>query len=257
MKCAKCGQEFGNGSTCINCGADRVSAFGEFQGFGKGSIGGRLTNDGEIQLSAAGYTVCHYCGTPIPTGSKYCPQCKTQLLIECPNCKHICSTEFPGCPNCGVDRNEYFEQLRKAQREQAEQKKIEEERERQKSEEKQEEITVVVKCCQCHKSEIKAIRRKQKKCDILWGLFVIVACGSASLTCWDELKSLVVKWIFTIGFLIVMIKCFKIICDRSTDKGVIVSWIKSALKEEGREIHLLSDNEIISIVKDAFGYDFI
>lgn len=140
MKCAKCGQEFGKGSTCINCGADRVSAFGEFQGFGNGSIGSRLANNSDIQLSAAGYTVCHHCGTPIPTGSKYCPQCKTQLLIECPNCKHICSTEFPACPNCGVDRNEYFEQLREAQREQAEREqkeKEEKERERERLAEEQ------------------------------------------------------------------------------------------------------------------------
>lgn len=141
MKCAKCGQEFGNGSTCINCGADRVSAFGEFQGFGNGRrTVDESTNAGYVQPEASGYTVCYHCGTLIPNGSKYCPQCKSQLLIECPNCKHICSTEFPACPNCGVDRNDYFEQLRKAQREQAEREqkeKEEKERERERLAEEQ------------------------------------------------------------------------------------------------------------------------
>lgn len=62
MKCSKCGKEFGNGSTCMNCGADRVSALGEFEGFGREGIkSSRPTHTGNVQQTSSGYVICYHC----------------------------------------------------------------------------------------------------------------------------------------------------------------------------------------------------
>ena len=73
-------------------------------------------------------TFCYKCNNVIPSNSKYCPYCQTELYVVCPKCGEKYSSQYPSCSQCGTNRREYLEFLRK---EQERKKALEAERRRQ------------------------------------------------------------------------------------------------------------------------------
>lgn len=111
MKCNKCGQEFGKGETCQNCGADKVSALGEFSGYStpkaRPANGTKATSSPSAPfIEPVASQICWKCGEIIPMG-KFCPACGQQLLQKCPKCKESYSAKYNICPNCGTNRLTY------------------------------------------------------------------------------------------------------------------------------------------------------
>lgn len=47
---------------------------------------------------------CWKCGKDIPSDSKFCPWCQTELFILCPKCGVKYSSEYPSCYHCGTNR---------------------------------------------------------------------------------------------------------------------------------------------------------
>ncbi len=90
MKCAVCGKEFGNGTICQNCGTDRVTGLGSYNGYSSPSIiktekksstsyekkPKQSINEPKItEITVAGSMVCYSCSKIIPDNSKFCPMC--------------------------------------------------------------------------------------------------------------------------------------------------------------------------------------
>ena len=115
MKCNKCGQEFGKGETCQNCGADKVSALGEFSGYESEKREPVLrpmesTEKGNQTYSPSSpNTVCPFCGEIIPADAEYCPYCRKALKTKCLKCNKLFPSQFPSCPHCGTNQQEYKE----------------------------------------------------------------------------------------------------------------------------------------------------
>ena len=132
MKCNKCGEEFGKGETCQNCGADKVSALGKFTGYTtpkprsiKKAIAtpSPSTSTSSPQVEPVSSQVCWKCGEIIPLGN-FCPACGKELFRICPNCKTKYSSQYHICSNCGTDHRKYEKEQ---ELERVRQKKIEEE----------------------------------------------------------------------------------------------------------------------------------
>ena len=114
MKCNKCGEEFGKGETCQNCGADKVSALGEFSGYStpkaRSANGTKATSSPSApSLEPVTSQICWKCGEIIPMG-KFCPVCGQALVRECPKCKKEYSTQYDICPHCGTNYIVFQEQ---------------------------------------------------------------------------------------------------------------------------------------------------
>lgn len=107
MKCAVCGKEFGYGTNCQNCGVDRVTGLGNYNGYSSPSNGGK--NQGAVGEPKTTNMVCYSCGEIIPSDSKFCPFCSKELYVICPQCGHKYSSQFPACNQCGTNRVKYFE----------------------------------------------------------------------------------------------------------------------------------------------------
>ena len=125
MKCSICGNEFGDGINCKNCGVDRVTGLGNYRGYNNptGSSGNYSSNYGEFTSSKT--TVCYSCGEVIPSDSEYCPYCSKELYVTCPKCGHKYSSQFPACNKCGTNRSQYY---RKLEAEKEEARRLEEKR---------------------------------------------------------------------------------------------------------------------------------
>lgn len=117
MMCKLCGKEFGDSEICQHCGADKVSALGEFSGY---SIPKKSTNaepySSEYCSSSHSVSpriedipsmICWKCGEVIPGDSKYCPVCGTLLFATCPKCGHMYSAKYSICNQCGTSREEF------------------------------------------------------------------------------------------------------------------------------------------------------
>ena len=129
MKCAICGKEFGVGDICQNCGADKFTALGNYNGY-KAPANGANNSTGNIlppNAIARESTICYACGEIIPANSKFCPFCSQSLWVQCPKCRNTYSSQYPACSECGTNRNEYIEMQ---QRLAEEEKRIQEEEER-------------------------------------------------------------------------------------------------------------------------------
>ncbi len=140
MKCAVCGIEFGSGTTCQNCGTDRVTGLGNYNGYSSPSIitkkENSSTSNGEkmnqetvnnSKITIAGSMVCYSCGEIIPDNSKFCPMCGRELFIKCPVCGTVLSSQYLFCNQCGTNINDYLEKQKKKEqkkKEGKEQKKI-------------------------------------------------------------------------------------------------------------------------------------
>jgi len=127
MKCASCGNEFGNGASCQYCGVDRVTGLGNYSGYSPTK---------NIPQSAT-YTeshsntyqepspvedkniICYNCGEVIPKDSKFCPYCSTNLYVTCPECGKEYSSQFPACSECGTNRDDYYRMQREDRKREA------------------------------------------------------------------------------------------------------------------------------------------
>lgn len=138
MKCNKCGQEFGKGETCQNCGADKVSALGKFTGYTtpkprsiKKAIAtpSPSTSISSPQVEPVSSQVCWKCGEIIPLGN-FCPACGKELFRICPNCKTKYSSQYHICSNCGTDHRKYEkeQELERVRQKKREEEQKEEER---------------------------------------------------------------------------------------------------------------------------------
>lgn len=116
MKCARCGKEFGSGTSCQNCGIDRVTGLGNYNGYYGQSPNLRGDPHNNSQM-----TVCYYCGEIIPNKSQFCPICSNQLWVKCPKCGCEYPSQFLICNHCGTNRKQYLqEQKRNEERQQEE-----------------------------------------------------------------------------------------------------------------------------------------
>lgn len=144
MICSICGREFGPGTNCQHCGADRVSAGASYNGYSapssSSSSGLFIPNDPAPSHSSSANSVCPFCGEVIPADAKYCPVCARPLFAACPKCGNIYPSRYKICPSCGTDREKYSrekaeEEMRRAEEKrqaelQAERERAEEERRR-------------------------------------------------------------------------------------------------------------------------------
>ena len=162
MMCKLCGKEFGDGEICQHCGADKVSALGEFSGY---SIPKKSTNaepySSEYCSSSHSVSpriedtpsmICWKCGEIIPNDSEYCPFCGGQLFVSCPKCGHRYSAQYPNCNKCGTNREQYLKQIKE--------QKEEEERQRKKEED--------VRC----QEELQKLKERSAQRSANWFLFV-------------------------------------------------------------------------------------
>ena len=58
---------------------------------------------------------CYKCNNVIPSDSKFCPCCKTELYTLCPRCGVKYSSQYSICNQCGTDRLEYLQAQRREQ----------------------------------------------------------------------------------------------------------------------------------------------
>ena len=91
MKCNKCGQEFGKGTNCQYCGADKVAALGEFSGYSTPNnkpttVKDSISSPASQHIEPITSQICWKCGEIIPLG-KFCPVCGQALVRECPNAR--------------------------------------------------------------------------------------------------------------------------------------------------------------------------
>lgn len=112
MKCNFCGQEFGKGEKCQHCGADKVAALGEFEGFSTTHQGASHAASSSQTASihrevTASTQICWKCNEIIPADALYCPVCRTRLERECPKCRKPYSSQYDNCPYCGTNFFEY------------------------------------------------------------------------------------------------------------------------------------------------------
>ena len=124
MKCASCGNEFGNGANCQYCGVDRVTGLGNYSGYSPTKNipqSATYTDHGntyqEPSPAEDKNIICYNCGEVIPKDAKFCPYCSTNLYVTCPKCGKEYSSQFPACSECGTNRDEYYKQQREKEEE--------------------------------------------------------------------------------------------------------------------------------------------
>ena len=127
MKCAVCGNEFGNGANCQSCGVDRVTGLGNYIGYdtpmnASMDIVSPITQhelEQQTEVVAApqnanvGSMACYACGEIIPADSKFCPYCSRELYVACPKCGNKYSSQFPACNQCGTNREKFLDEEKK------------------------------------------------------------------------------------------------------------------------------------------------
>lgn len=139
MVCNICGQEFGAGTNCQHCGADRVTAGANANGYtipaqnnNQSALQQKLSKeDGLIRQQMGNTTICPFCGEVIPNDADYCPYCSRKQKEECPKCKNTYSAKFPACPKCGTNREQFYAEEKRREQEAALERKKEAEKRRQ------------------------------------------------------------------------------------------------------------------------------
>ena len=130
MKCSNCGKEFGDGIKCQNCGVDRVTGLGNYNGYNVPSSDVMDKKEdfsyteqknhsitSQYHIANVGSIVCYACGEVIPDNSKFCPYCSQELYVKCPKCGQIYSSQYPACNQCGTNREKYYEQEKQKRKE--------------------------------------------------------------------------------------------------------------------------------------------
>lgn len=138
MKCAVCGKEFGVWNTCQHCGADKVTALGNYSGYDAPNSGSSVSHGESYQQGGFAQSnikrvesmVCYACGEIIPADSRFCPHCSKELYVTCPKCGCEYSSQYPTCNKCGTNRVKYNEEqkrisIRKAEEENRKNREIE------------------------------------------------------------------------------------------------------------------------------------
>lgn len=116
MRCNICGKEFGKGEKCQHCGADKVAALGEFEGFSNAHQGASHTASSSHLASIhreepALNQICWKCNEVIPADAIYCPVCRQELKRKCPKCGKSYSSQYHNCPYCGTNYKEFEREL--------------------------------------------------------------------------------------------------------------------------------------------------
>lgn len=117
MKCSNCGNEFGSGTHCQNCGIDRVAGLANYSGYDSHAGSNGYDSSSYGGQTSPKTTVCYACNEIIPIGATYCPVCGKKLLVTCPNCGYEYSSQYPVCSKCGTNREEYNERRRREEEE--------------------------------------------------------------------------------------------------------------------------------------------
>ena len=127
MKCNICGKEFGNSVKCEHCGADRVSALGNYSGYTPSAASNSVNNTQVFsepsvcnETKGTGFSVCYACGEVIPADAKYCPKCAKKLYEICPKCGKTYSSQYTICQYCGTDRVKYIEEQQRIEKQKRE-----------------------------------------------------------------------------------------------------------------------------------------
>lgn len=121
MKCAVCGKEFGVWNTCQHCGADKVTALGNYSGYDAPNSGSSVSHGESYQQGGFAQSnikrvesmVCYACGEIIPADSRFCPHCSKELYVTCPKCGCEYSSQYPTCNKCGTNRVKYNEEQKR------------------------------------------------------------------------------------------------------------------------------------------------
>lgn len=121
MKCAVCGNEFGVRNTCQHCGADKVTALGNYSGYDTPNSDSFVScNESHQQgdftqskIKKVESMVCYACGEIIPADSRFCPHCSKELYVTCPKCGCEYSSQYPTCNKCGTNRVKYNEEQKR------------------------------------------------------------------------------------------------------------------------------------------------
>ena len=116
MKCSICGNEFGDGINCQNCGVDRVTGLGNYSGFEKPNGNNGFDSSDYIKTDSTQTMVCYACKEIIPADSLFCPYCRKKLWVKCPNCGHEYSSQYPNCNQCGTNLNQYLKEEEEKER---------------------------------------------------------------------------------------------------------------------------------------------
>lgn len=127
MKCNICGKEFGNSVKCEHCGADRVSALGNYSGYTPPAASNSVNNTQVFsepsvcnETKGTGFSVCYACGEVIPADAMYCPKCAKKLYETCPKCGKTYSSQYTICQYCGTDRIKYIEEQQRIEKQKRE-----------------------------------------------------------------------------------------------------------------------------------------
>lgn len=93
------------GYDVLEAGAKNNSGAATVMGVGLGmQMNGQMSN-GIIPPQGQGQAKeeleCPKCGSKIPAGSKFCPECGTKIITECPKCGAKVSPKQKFCPECG------------------------------------------------------------------------------------------------------------------------------------------------------------
>lgn len=169
MKCHLCGQVFGEGINCQNCGADRVAGLGAFHGYHPDGKNGMRTIGDQTLESRNNTILCFHCGEVIPEDSNYCPYCSSSLYVSCPQCSFRYQVRYPACPQCGTNREAY--KKREQERRAAEEKQRQEEAKRRQelvAKQQEEARTRLMKEEEERKNaEQKRLIKEQQKLDLI------------------------------------------------------------------------------------------
>lgn len=127
MKCNICGKEFGNSVKCEHCGADRVTALGNYSGYSPSAVPNSVNKTQAFsepsvcnETKGTGFSVCYACGEVIPADAKYCPKCAKKLYEICPKCGKTYSSQYTICQYCGTDRIKYIEEQQRIEKQKRE-----------------------------------------------------------------------------------------------------------------------------------------
>ena len=111
MKCSKCGNEFGSGVNCQNCGVDRVTGLANYSGYDNHIGNGHHSSSDKMEYVPNRTTACYACGEIIPSDAEYCPYCRKNMYVNCPKCGEKYSSQYDNCPKCGTNRIQYYQML--------------------------------------------------------------------------------------------------------------------------------------------------
>lgn len=216
MKCSICGNEFGDGINCQNCGVDRVTGLGNYRGFEGPNIDFENESSSFSKFGSTKTMVCYKCNEIIPAESLFCPICGIMLWVKCPNCGHEYSSQYSICNKCGTNRNQYL--------------KEEEEKERIKKEKEAEERRIEQERIKEEKIKMEAFKLKERLSNsgvvVLLSIILIFAlimtfCVLASY-CTDYIG----LWFFILLILSFLILFFIARFGESRDKSNIEKWMK-------------------------------